>query len=704
MVKICILFCIYTLLAIVSFAAPIIIEPSLAEIKVGKYLDILEDNSGQLTIDDIVSNSDSPGLKWQPSTVENPGFGFTKRVYWVRFTVRNVSQQTVKWLLLQEDPLINQIFLYAPQKHGGFKEIQAGDNFPFSKRPIAYRCVIFPLETPPLAEQTYLLRFSSNSSMNLSLTYYNHEGLEKRKNMENPILWGFAGSFFVMFIYNLAVLFYTRDTSYLYYISYIAFFGLLILTLNGLSLQYIWPESVWLNNIGPPILISLIVFSIVQFARYLLGMKSLTGFIDNTLKFYLALSLIIIVITIITVNKHSIAIILATTLTGVASISGFFFSLYHSVSKKYPIREARFFLASFAVFLIGIFLYVLRVFSLIPNTLITQYLILIGAGLQVVMLSLVLPDKLFIVKNKLNKLNLDLEKQVNERTKQLGMTQANLLQAAHNAGMADMARDTMHNIGNVINSVYTSIYDLRNIRVKDIVGRFKQANKLLGKTLMVYQPSSDEESKARMLLQYYQVLEEAIESTLEEFSTNISRISGKADEISAVIKAQNEYATTGYMKESVSIIDIMEEVLALHNQKITDHGVIVSQTFKPVPGIDSQKPKLVFIFSCILSNALDSLELSTLPERKLFIGISLVNGSVQVEITDSGIGIPNDDIKKVFRHGYSTNANKTGFSLHTCGNYVSELGGQIHCESKGPNQGATFILRFPLPDEPSSKA
>ena len=213
---------------------------------------------------------------------------------------------------------------------------------------------------------------------------------------------------------------------------------------------------------------------------------------------------------------------------------------------------------------------------------------------------------------------------------------------------------------------------------------------------MICDPSDKEDSKSKMLLKYYQILEETIESTLEQFKENITLISDKADEISAVIKTQNEYATAGYMQEPVNIVLIMEEVLALHRQKIEDQKIMVTNSFEAVPDINSQRPKLVFIFSSIIGNALDSLESNSLFQKKLKLGISLVDDSVQVKIADTGVGISKENLKKVFQHGYTTNSNKTGFGLHTCGNYVLELGGQIHCESKGENQGATFILRFPL--------
>ncbi|MCB2816671.1 7TM-DISM domain-containing protein, partial [Listeria monocytogenes] len=63
------------------------------------------------------------------------------------------------------------------------------------------------------------------------------------------------GVLLVMLIYNLFIFLSVRDTRYLYYILYIASFGLYQVSVNGAGSEYFWPDSPWWANAATPFLI-----------------------------------------------------------------------------------------------------------------------------------------------------------------------------------------------------------------------------------------------------------------------------------------------------------------------------------------------------------------------------------------------------------------------------------------------------------------
>jgi signal transduction histidine kinase len=65
-------------------------------------------------------------------------------------------------------------------------------------------------------------------------------------------------------------------------------------------------------------------------------------------------------------------------------------------------------------------------------------------------------------------------------------------------------------------------------------------------------------------------------------------------------------------------------------------------------------------------------------------------------VTDNGIGIPAENFKRLFEHGFTTKQEGHGFGLHSCALAVRELGGDIQTRSDGIGTGATFSLRLPL--------
>ena len=70
---------------------------------------------------------------------------------------------------------------------------------------------------------------------------------------------------------------------------------------------------------------------------------------------------------------------------------------------------------------------------------------------------------------------------------------------------------------------------------------------------------------------------------------------------------------------------------------------------------------------------------------------------VGLEVEDSGTGIREENLGRVFNHGFTTKKNGHGFGLHASANAAREMGGSLRCTSPGVGQGATFILELALP-------
>jgi signal transduction histidine kinase len=72
------------------------------------------------------------------------------------------------------------------------------------------------------------------------------------------------------------------------------------------------------------------------------------------------------------------------------------------------------------------------------------------------------------------------------------------------------------------------------------------------------------------------------------------------------------------------------------------------------------------------------------------------NDRVRVEITDNGVGIPPENLTRIFSHGFTTRKHGHGFGLHSSVLAAKEMGGTLTVQSEGVGKGATFILELPL--------
>ena len=69
--------------------------------------------------------------------------------------------------------------------------------------------------------------------------------------------------------------------------------------------------------------------------------------------------------------------------------------------------------------------------------------------------------------------------------------------------------------------------------------------------------------------------------------------------------------------------------------------------------------------------------------------------SVRITVADNGVGIEAEQLKLVFRSGYTSKAGRLGFGLHSAANTIIGLGGSIGVDSAGADCGASFGIELP---------
>jgi two-component system phosphate regulon sensor histidine kinase PhoR len=106
----------------------------------------------------------------------------------------------------------------------------------------------------------------------------------------------------------------------------------------------------------------------------------------------------------------------------------------------------------------------------------------------------------------------------------------------------------------------------------------------------------------------------------------------------------------------------------------------------------------------VLSNLLANAVKFTQPGGRVEAGARPSDGSVEFWVADTGVGIPPDQLVRVFERFYKTDPSRTGagtgLGLAICKHFVQAHGGSIWAESAGEGRGATF--RFTLPQAGSS--
>jgi signal transduction histidine kinase len=125
------------------------------------------------------------------------------------------------------------------------------------------------------------------------------------------------------------------------------------------------------------------------------------------------------------------------------------------------------------------------------------------------------------------------------------------------------------------------------------------------------------------------------------------------------------------------------------------HGVTLRREFSEVPPITVDKHKVLQILVNLVRNAKYACDESGRSDKLITLRIEAAPAGVRISVIDNGVGIPAENMSRLFTHGFTTRVDGHGFGLHSGALAAQELGGSLTVTSDGPGCGAIFILELP---------
>jgi PAS domain S-box-containing protein len=143
----------------------------------------------------------------------------------------------------------------------------------------------------------------------------------------------------------------------------------------------------------------------------------------------------------------------------------------------------------------------------------------------------------------------------------------------------------------------------------------------------------------------------------------------------------------------------IESALSLAANELRQRAHLV-RVYGQLPAVWASEGKLSQVFLNLLINAAHAIEEGNAQHNRVQIRTWADSANVFVEITDTGRGIPQENLKRIFEPFFTTKPAGlgTGLGLTICNTIVTELGGTLRVESK-VGEGTRFVLRLPVQPE-----
>ena len=305
----------------------------------------------------------------------------------------------------------------------------------------------------------------------------------------------------------------------------------------------------------------------------------------------------------------------------------------------------------------------------------------------------------------------DLERRVTERTQELreqivakdsaladlADAQTRLIDLSRMSGMAEVATGVLHNVGNVLNSVNVSATIVADHLSALRVGQISELAQLLNDHKSDLSDFVTNDPSGKRVIPYMSNLSRHLEQERDQLGKEVAGLLQHVGHIKQIVAMQQTYARSSGVLEKVALSDVVEDALGITRSGMERHSVALDIQSEDLPPITTDRHKVLQILLNLIRNANDAVRMSEKRDRRIGISLARVGENrVSICVADNGIGIPSENMVRIFSHGFTTKKDGHGFGLHSGALAAKQLGGSLAAASDGPDLGATFTLELPI--------
>lgn len=396
-------FLLFVICSIVCESQVVVSDPDKI-VNLAHNAEYIEDRDGHLTIDDLINHTRS----FKQVAKEVIGFGLTPSYFWIKSTVRNETDERL-FIKIGSNPLTD-IQVFETTNKQLQKQYHAGNWLPFFKREVKNIDYLFPLQVLKNDESTIYIRVMHFRGTQFPLS----TGTLKAYYVSNSgrifIDGIYYGLMLLMILYNLFIHLSLRDTSYLYYITYVFLIALLNASMDGYAFEYLW-QSLPAINAYEDIIAALVGISGILFVTHFLNTKANAPLFHII---FICLFVAYVATIAIIATQHFLLGSSVMETVSLLSVLCTFIAAYVIMRKGY--KPAKFFLIAWSLLLVSIIVFILKDFNLVPYNYLTTNSLKMGSGVEALLLSIALADRINLYRKEKAEAQKELIQSLREKT------------------------------------------------------------------------------------------------------------------------------------------------------------------------------------------------------------------------------------------------------------------------------------------------
>lgn len=531
--------------------------------------------------------------------------------------------------------------------------------------------------------------------------------------MNRDVYFGlYTGAVLIMFVYNLFLFLSVRDKNYFLYICYMLFTWLTQISIMGYATKFFWHNSNWMHQH------SVVIFSILGliFGIYFtLNFLKVQQYIPKLAVYFKILLIVSIVVLVLSVSTgSSVFFPIMQLLTLLSCILAYISAIIIYFKKKYS--PARYYLIAWSILIIGVILFLIKDYEIIPYNNFTIYMLQIATVVEISLLSFALADSINFVKKEnesiqkqalatslenqklIQEQNIILEQKVKERTEELEeinhtlnhtltnlkSTQSQLVDAEKMAALGQLTAGIAHEINNPINFVTSNIkplqLDIDDLR--EIINKYEHLD-----------PEGDITQQLKQINDFKKQID--LDFVNKEITSLLSGISEGAKRTAEIIRSLRNFSRVDETDmKPVDLNEGLASTLVLVRNNIPDNLTVIKE-FGVIPKVECLPGKINQVFMNLVSNAIQAIKSKNEPDVEEFLTVKTwsIDDKVFISIKDSGTGMTEEVKNKIFEPFFTTKdiGEGTGLGLSIVFGIIEKHKGNIEVISQ-LGEGTEFII------------
>jgi PAS domain S-box-containing protein len=291
----------------------------------------------------------------------------------------------------------------------------------------------------------------------------------------------------------------------------------------------------------------------------------------------------------------------------------------------------------------------------------------------------------------------NLEQLVEDRTRELKDTQQKLIEQAFESGRAQLAAMMLHNIGNAITPFAAQVDALKGNLPEHVVSYLGKSYAELCDHIEGLGTYVRENTRGQKVFAYLGELIDSLKEFQANLHLNVDKMQTSLDYVGDILSLQQTYAPgEKEIRQMTDLNTLIESALQMQAGALDKRGIAIVRDLQgDLRELLIDRNRMVQVLVNLIKNAYEAIDAR--PQAggtgQIHVKSYSDKARIEVEITDSGIGIDPGRIEEILELGRSRKVS-TGLGLYYCKMFMQNNNGLLAINSPGIDQGTTLRLVF----------